>query len=145
MAQETEPNQQTEDEPRAGSTTLSKALASSLERMAKARASLPPEERNPPADPERAIEPYQGKLTGVTERRTLTDREMAQELLRLGTHFPAQNIGSKMEALKFQDFYSDLRHLTIEELRRACRCYRLDPKNEFFPTPGKLLAALKEG
>lgn len=41
---------------------------------------------------------------------------------------------------KFGDFFADLAGVTEPGLAAACRAYRTNPANTYFPTPGKLLA-----
>lgn len=44
---------------------------------------------------------------------------------------------------QIQMYANDLQVLTIDEMVKAIQIYRADPKNEFFPLPGKLVSIIR--
>jgi hypothetical protein len=75
----------------------------------------------------------------------LTLRDMVMELERLAIHFPRTDMDSAKWKVLFLTFHEDCKHLSFARLREACRRYRQNPDNRFFPTPGQLLGTLKTG
>lgn len=67
------------------------------------------------------------------------NQEKLAALARLQSHYyqPGQS-REQLNAI-FQDMLEDLAHLTPAEVQIACRRYRADGTNRFFPTPGQLL------
>tara|TARA_R110000822_G_scaffold136132_1_gene273677 strand:+ start:52 stop:450 length:399 start_codon:yes stop_codon:yes gene_type:complete len=127
-------------EKRLGSTTLSKALGPSLERLSRIREGLPPEARNPPSAGN--VVPFRGHLSRTLE--TITKEYLVQEMLRLeAAGYVSQQMDSAMQRLRFEEYFAVLKHLTPAELKMATDRYKRLPDSEYFPKPGKLLALSK--
>ena len=87
----------------------------------------------------------------VTSHQTLqTDdgrrdnQEKLAALTRLQSHYYQPGQSREQLTAIFQDMLEDLAHLSPAEVRIACRRYRADAANKFFPTPGQLLGAMKD-
>jgi hypothetical protein len=65
-------------------------------------------------------------------------RQIVEILEALANYYRTQ-----LTALQFAMYAEDLMCLTPEELIRACKVYRLDPKNKFFPLPAALIAIVR--
>lgn len=72
-------------------------------------------------------------------------RDFATHLGKLSLHFWRPDFTPEQAKHLYGDFVTDLAGVTAEELAAACQEYRDDPRNSFFPTPGKLLALLSDG
>lgn len=129
-----------EQEKRLGSTTLSKALERSLERLSQIRDGLPPEARNPPSVGN--VVAFQGHLSRPQE--TITKEFLVQEMLRLeAAGFVSQQMDPAMQTLRYQEYFEVLKHLTPSALKMATDRYKRREDSEYFPKPGKLLALSK--
>lgn len=67
--------------------------------------------------------------------------EKLAALARLQSHFYQPGQTSQQLRAILEDMLEDLAHLTPAEVQIACRRYRADGNNRFFPTPGQLLLA----
>lgn len=77
------------------------------------------------------------------EPEKATIEQIMGHLYSLALFYPQQELSKKDANLKFQVFCGDMRHVPEPILGEACRRYRTDAKNRFFPTPGQLLALCK--
>lgn len=71
-------------------------------------------------------------------------RDFATHLGKLALHFWRPDFTPEQAKQMYGDFVADLAGITAEELAEACRAWRLNPANSFFPTPGKLRELLKD-
>jgi hypothetical protein len=62
-------------------------------------------------------------------------------LAKLVLHFPMTNMTQHEKTLLFEDYIEDLGRFPADIVAAACREYRLDPANEFFPKAARLIAA----
>lgn len=60
-------------------------------------------------------------------------------LRALAVTHPMQELSEAEASLKFRIFCEDIGHIPERIIAEACRLYRRNPVNTFFPTPGKLL------
>lgn len=67
--------------------------------------------------------------------------EKLAALARLQGHYYQPGQTSQQLKAIFEDLLEDLAHLTASEVQIACRRYRSDGENKFFPTSGQLLRA----
>lgn len=123
---------------RHGRTTLSEGLLTHLRALNESRIRRPEAGRGTPA-----VRNPQDVGAAKPKRVTATAEQIMQQLLGLEVLFPSQQLDRQQQNLKYRIFYEDLRHLTAEEMAEACRRYRQNPNNKFFPTPGQILAALR--
>ena len=69
--------------------------------------------------------------------------EIAAILSRLALHYWRPDFDASQTKHLLADFLEDLRGIPVQDIDYATKVYRRDPENQFFPTPGKLLAILK--
>lgn len=83
----------------------------------------------------------QAIIEGPPKASTL---EFAEELSRLALHYWRPDFNPKEAAKLNADYLEDLRGITVEELKAACRTWRRNPDNRFYPTSGQLLELVKD-
>ncbi len=83
--------------------------------------------------------PSQPPAISLRKTPSATEREILRHLLALEVIFPCQHLDRDQTKLKYRIFFEDLRGLSEPAIAQACRQYRLNPENRFFPTPGQLL------
>ncbi len=74
-----------------------------------------------------------------TDRPCPLDR-LITHLRALAVTHPMQELNEAEASLKFRIFCEDLGHIPERIIVEACKSYRRDPENRFFPTPGQMLA-----
>lgn len=67
-------------------------------------------------------------------------KEISTAIAKLAVHYYRPDFTPEHAKLLFADFAEDLRDYPIDRIEDACRAYRRDPENRFFPTPGQLRA-----
>lgn len=82
----------------------------------------------------RCLESLMANTVGCDPKRLIA------HLRALAVTHPMQELSEAEASLKFRIFCEDLRNVPEAVIEAACRSYRRDPKNRFFPTPGQLLA-----
>lgn len=78
----------------------------------------------------------------LSTRYPATDQDIVTEMSRLSIHYPG-SLTAQESAIRLASFVEDLRGKTIEEIRNACRRYRQNVANKFYPTPGQILDLMK--
>ena len=115
-------------------------LSTHLRRLSDLRASMPPEERNPPPVLY-VVEETPRVLPPPVPRAT--PEQIIRELAILDVVFPSQALAPEERSLRYQIYCLDLAELTEEELVDACACIRKDASVKFFPSPGQILDNVK--
>lgn len=69
-----------------------------------------------------------------------TPERLIAYLRALAVTHPMQELSEAEASLKFRIFCEDLAQVPEQIIMAACRSYRRDPKNRFFPTPGQMIA-----
>ena len=64
---------------------------------------------------------------------------MAPILHQLDSVMPSKALDEKGQAARWAAYFEDLEHVPLDSLIEACRVWRRNPDNTFFPTPGQLL------
>jgi hypothetical protein len=70
--------------------------------------------------------------------------EILAILSKLRLHYPLANIESRQVEILLSDYVEDLSFSPLDLLLEACREYRRNPANQFFPKIGELLQPTKE-
>lgn len=73
-----------------------------------------------------------------------TPAQIQAQLAKLIPHYWTPDLTEAQMRSKFQDFCCDLEGVSVAGIEQACIAYRRDPKSEFFPKPGQLLALCKD-
>jgi hypothetical protein len=76
--------------------------------------------------------------------RAAAREEIMTCLGKLILHCPQANMGENQLRLLFEDYLDDLSPYPANAIAEACKEYRLNPENRFFPSSGWLLAKAKE-
>lgn len=63
---------------------------------------------------------------------------------RLVVHCPMRNMDERQFGVLFNDYLDDLSPYPAQMIAEACREYRLDPKNTFFPSSAQILALVNQ-
>lgn len=71
-----------------------------------------------------------------------TPLDFAETLSRLALHYWRPDFAPGDAAKLNADYLHDLQGVTAEELKEACREWRTDPLNKFYPKVGELLELL---
>lgn len=74
------------------------------------------------------------KVQDSTDRKKL----VAVSLAKLAAHYWRPDFTATQAEMLFEDFVEDLREFRDDEVEKACRLYRQDGQNQFFPKPGQL-------
>lgn len=75
------------------------------------------------------------------ERTTpATAEQIIRAMAVLDVVFPSSAMTIEERSLRYRIFCADLAHLSEQQVLTACKRYRTNPENKFFPTPGMLLA-----
>lgn len=64
---------------------------------------------------------------------------MAPVLHQLDSVMPSKQLDEKGQTARWAAYFEDLANVPLDSLVAACRAWRRDPSNTFFPTPGQLL------
>jgi hypothetical protein len=76
--------------------------------------------------------------------RPTTRQEIMTSLGKLILHYPQTNMGENQLRLLFEDYLDDLGPYPASEISVACKEYRLNPENRFFPSSGWLVLRVKD-
>lgn len=93
-------------------------------------------------DSEVALRSHLTKLADGPPRATVLD--FAFHLTKLASHYWQRNFTAEQAKYLFSDFATDLADLSVDELEAACRAWRNDPREKFFPQPGALREKVKD-
>lgn len=91
-----------------------------------------------PADVRLAL---QAIIDGPSRASTL---DFAEELSRLALHYWRPDFTPKEAAKLNADYLEDLRGITVGELMAACKEWRRNADNRFYPTSGQMFALVKD-
>lgn len=70
---------------------------------------------------------------------TSENMKISATLSRLALHFWRPDFTPIQAQYLMEDYLEDLRGYSSNQVESACRNYRRDPENKFFPTPGQLI------
>lgn len=82
-------------------------------------------------------QPLSHAINRMTENQD-RKRMVAVSLARLAAHYWRPDFTAIQAELLFEDFVADLTGFSNDEIETACRLYRQNGKNQFFPKPGQL-------
>lgn len=77
---------------------------------------------------------------GATASQETAEKLVA--LARLQSHFYQPGQTSQQIRAVLEDMLDDLKEYSPQNIERACKYYRSNPENRFFPTSGQLIGAL---
>lgn len=72
-----------------------------------------------------------------------TDRNKIAILVKLSLHYWKPDLTTGQQKQRWDDYLADLAQLSMYDLEQACAAWRQSDENHF-PTPGQLLAKVKE-
>lgn len=128
-----------EDKRENGARAFGTLLNTRLERLGELRKVAP--ERPIPQELARVTPLPRRKAPAIREPKAKPE-EIIAELAKLDVIFPT-NLAVEERSLRYRVFCDDLGHLPRWKVERACRLYRYNPENRFFPSPGQLLELTK--
>ena len=76
------------------------------------------------------------------QRNTTEVVEIAAILSKLALHYWRPEFSESQAKQLLQDFLQDLERYAVRDIEYACKVYRQNPENKFYPTPGQLLGIL---
>lgn len=81
--------------------------------------------------------------TTTSSKEPSSPRKLKTALLaKLALHYYRPDFGPTQVKQLIEDFLDDLETWSVYSVERACRAYRNNPENRFFPTPGQLKGEL---